>query len=293
LAVVAYAGGAVLAVTEPPPAPVSLGLYDWMATAPIVIAADIVADDSKFVKAVTREAFKGALVVDGTVLVDLRRANRDREMGAPALDLEKGRAYLLLLQPSRRGKKEPYPVFDLVRGVRGVKPLPVEGSAATIAAVARLAAVQERNNDAFLWATLPGFLEDDNPVLVDAALDLYVKFHRETAALIPVVSPLLEHPRPDVRRRAVLVVGRVLERADSANVPERPDVIAELSGRARRDDDVTVRRVATAALASLPDAGVDETLRVIARDDPDQNVRFEAEKALFERSQAAARKRSD
>ncbi len=293
MAVVAYAGGAVLAVTEPPPAPVSLGLYDWMATAPIVIAADIVADDSKFVKAVTREAFKGALVVDGTVLVDLRRANRDREMGAPALDLEKGRAYLLLLQPSRRGKKEPYPVFDLVRGVRGVKPLPVEGSAATIAAVARLAAVQERNNDAFLWATLPGFLEDDNPVLVDAALDLYVKFHRETAALIPVVSPLLEHPRPDVRRRAVLVVGRVLERADSANVPERPDVIAELSGRARRDDDVTVRRVATAALASLPDAGVDETLRVIARDDPDQNVRFEAEKALFERSQAAARKRSD
>ena len=264
-----------------------------MATAPIVIAADIVADGSKFVKAVTREAFKGALVVDGTVLVDLRRANRDREMGAPALDLEKGRAYLLLLQPSRRGKKEPYPVFDLVRGVRGAKPLPVEGSAATIAAVARLAAVQERNNDAFLWATLPGFLEDDNPVLVDAALDLYVKFHRETAALIPVVSPLLEHPRPDVRRRAVLVVGRVLERADSANVPERPDVIAELSGRARRDDDVTVRRVATAALASLPDAGVDETLRVIARDDPDQNVRFEAEKALFERSQAAARKRSD
>lgn len=293
MAVVAYVGGAVLAVTEPPPAPVSLGLYDWMATAPIVIAADIVADDSKFVMAVTREAFKGALVVDGTVLVDLRRANRDREMGAPALDLEKGRAYLLLLQPSRRGKKEPYPVFDLVRGVRGVKPLPVEGSAATIAAVARLAAVQERNNDAFLWATLPGFLEDDNPVLVDAALDLYVKFHRETAALIPVVSPLLEHPRPDVRRRAVLVVGRVLERADSANVPERPDVIAELSGRARRDDDVIVRRVATAALASLPDAGVDETLRVIARDDPDQNVRFEAEKALFERSQAAARKRSD
>ena len=293
MALVACAGRAARAVTEPSPEPVSLGLYDWMATAPVVIAADIVTDDSKFVKAITRRTFKGALVVDGPVLVDLRRANRDREMGTPALDLEKGRAYLLLLQASPRGKKEPYPVFDIVRGVRGAKPLPAEGSAATIAAVARLAEVQQRDNDDFLWASLPRFLEDENPILVDAALDLYVKFHRETAALIPVVSPLLGHPRPDVRRRAALVLGRTLERAESADVPERRDVIAELSGRARRDDDLTVRRAATAALAALPDAGIDETLRAIARDDPDQYVRFEAEKAVSERSQAAAQKRSN
>ena len=293
LAVVVCDAGAFHAVTEPAPEPVALGLYDWMATAPIVIAADIAADDSRFVKVVTRSAFKGALIVDSPVLVDLRQANRERELGTPALDLAKGRAYLLLLKASPRGKKEPYPVFDLVRGVRGAKELPVEGSAATLAAVARLSQVQERNNDAFLWAALPDFLEDDNPVLVGAALDLYVKFHRETAGLIPVVSPLMEHPRPDVRRRAVLVLGRALRRADSADLPERPEVVAELSGRARRDDDLNVRREATTALAALPDAGIDETLRAIARDDPDQNVRFEAEKALFDRSQAAAKKRSD
>ena len=293
MAVVVCDAGAFHAVTEPAPEPVALGLYDWMATAPIVIAADVAADDSRFVKVVTRSAFKGALIVDSPVLVDLRQANRERELGTPALDLAKGRAYLLLLKASPRGKKEPYPVFDLVRGVRGAKELPVEGSAATLAAVARLSQVQERNNDSFLWAALPDFLEDDNPVLVGAALDLYVKFHRETAELIPVVSPLMEHPRPDVRRRAVLVLGRALRRADSADLPERPEVVAELSGRARRDDDLNVRREATTALAALPDAGIDETLRAIARDDPDQNVRFEAEKALFDRSQAAAKKRSD
>jgi HEAT repeat protein len=104
---------------------------------------------------------------------------------------------------------------------------------------------------------------------------------------------LLEHPRPDVRRRAAVVMGRVLQRSDSTDAPERRDVIAEVTGRARRDDDVTVRRAATAALASLPDAGINETLRAIARDDPDQNVRFEAEKAVFERSTAGAHKRSD
>jgi len=144
-----------------------------------------------------------------------------------------------------------------------------------------------------LWATLPDLLEDTNPVLVDGVLDLYVKFRREDAALIPVLAPLLDDPRPDFRRRTALLLGRVLQRAGSGTVPERPSIIAALTGRARRDDDATVRREATAALAALPDAGIEETLLAIARDDPDQNVRFEAVKAGFTRKQADAPKRSD
>ena len=34
-------------------------------------------------------------------------------------------------------------------------------------------------------------------------------------------------------------------------------------------------------------------VRALARDDPDQDVRFEAEKSIFERSQAPAPKRSN
>ena len=292
-ALVAVTGGAPRAVTEPAPEPVRLGLYEWMATSPTVIAAEIVADDGRFVRAIAKKAIKGSVAADAVALIDLRQANRDREAGTAALDLVKGRAYVLLLQPSTRGKKEPYPTFDLVRGVRGARALPPEGGAATIAALARLAAVQERNDDDFLWASLPDFLQDENPVLVDAALELYVKFRRETVALIPVVSPLLEHPRPDVRRRAAVVLGRVLVRAGATELPERSEVVAELTGRARRDDDISVRRAATSALGALPDPGIEETLRAIARDDPDQDVRFDAEKAIFERSQATVLKRSD
>ena len=292
-AVVWSACGEPRAVTEPPPEPVRLGLYEWMAVAPIVIVADIVADDGKFVRTIARAAVKGGLSVGAVALIDLRRANRDREEGAPGIDLLKGRTYLLLLKASARGTSEPYPVFDLVRGVRGAKTLPLEGSAATIEAVVRLAEVQERTNDAFLWATLPEVLQDANPVLVDAALELYVKFRHENIALVSILQPLLEHPRPDVRQRAALVLGRVLERAGTAELPERPQLVAELTGRARRDDDVAVRREATSALAALPDAGIDETLRAIARDDPDQDVRLEAAKSHFERSQGSTQKRSD
>jgi hypothetical protein len=292
-AVLILGSGSARAVTEPPPEPQHLGLYEWMATAPFVIAAEIVADDGRFVRVVSRSAIKGELTVNAVALVDQRQANRDRDVGTPALDLTKGKSYLLLLTASPRGKKEPFPVFDLVRGVRGARPLPVEGSAATIDAASRLAALQQRNNDDVLWATLPDFLEDQNPLLIDAALDLYVKFHRESVALIPVLSPLLQSPRPDVRRRAALVLGRVLQRTGATDAPDRPEAIAELTGRARRDDDVGVRREATLALASLPDAGINETLRAIARDDPDQDVRFEAEKSVFARSQGTAGKRSD
>src|SRR5882672_2251163 len=146
-AVLGFAGGQLRAVTEPPPEPVHLGLYEWMATAPIVIAADVVADDGKFVQAIARAAIKGALTVHAVVLVDLRQANRDREAGEAALDLAKGRAYLLLLKLSTRRTNEPSPVYDLVRGQRGAKALPLEGSAATIDAAARIAEVQERNSD--------------------------------------------------------------------------------------------------------------------------------------------------
>jgi hypothetical protein len=281
------------AVTEPPPEPIRLGLYEWMGTAPVVVAANVIEDDAKFTRAVVSTSIKGDLAAGAVVEIDERQANRDRDEGTPALDLTKGKTYLFLLQRSTRGPKEPYPVFDLTRGVQGAKALPAEGSAATIDAVTRLAEVQQRKNDDYVWTVLPDFLEDTNPILVDTALDLYVKFRRDSLAIAPRLEPLLETPRPDVRRRAAILMGRVLLRQGAEALPERPAYVAGLTGRARRDDDTAVRRAATAALAALPDVGVDETLHAIARDDADQDVRFEAVKALAERLQGAKAKRSD
>jgi hypothetical protein len=289
----ATAGGVLHAVTEPPPDPIHFGLYEWMATAPIVVAADVLADDGKFVVARTIAAVKGGKSAAGTFEVDAREANRDRDEGVKALDLVKGRAYLFLLRPSSRGKKEPHPVFALERGVQGARELPAEGSQATIDAAVRLGAIQERRSDELLWASLPEFLQDENPVLVDAALELYVKFRRESASLIPIVEPLMEHPRPDFRRRAALLLGRTIVRPGAGALPERSEIIGALIGRARRDDDASVRREATIALSALPDLGVEETLRTIAADDPDQDVRLEAEKSLYARRLTAPAQRAN
>jgi hypothetical protein len=280
------ASGLAAAVTEPPPDPIRLGLYEWMATAPVVVVGDVLVDDGKYVQAMTRNVVKGEVAAESVVLVDLKKANRDRPVGVKGLELVKGRSYLLLLQPAARPSREASPVYDLVRGMSGARELPQEAPGATIDAALRLSELQQRKNDALVWATVPEFLEDPNPVLVDAALDLVIKFRRESIALLPVLEPLLESPRPDVRQRAVLLVGRVLRREGADELPERSMIVAEVTGRARRDDDVEVRRTATIAIAALKDPGIDETLRTISRDDPDQNVRFEAEKALFERKRA-------
>lgn len=277
-------GSAAYGVTEPPPAPRHFGLYDWMGPAPTVVAATVVVDDQKFVQVAVDRSIKGRLAAGSSLLVDLRGANRDREDGTKALALDTGRSYLLLLTPSKRRVHEAHPLFDLVRGTRGARPVPPEGGAALVAAAERLGAIQQRESDRYLWASLPALLEDDNPYLVDAALELYVKFRREDAALVPRLEPLLSSPRPHDRERAIVLIGRVLARARPADLPDRSVVIGTLTARARTDDDPAVRRAATAALAPLRDPGVEETLRTVARDDPDQDVRLEAEKALYTRS---------
>jgi len=286
--------GSARAVTEPPPDPIRRGLYEWMGLAPIVVAGDVVSDDGKLTQIVVREAIKGAAAPGTTLLIDVRGANRDRDPGVKPLRFDRTVGYLLLLKAAPRTSDPSHPTFELVRGVQGARPLPAEGRPATLDAARKLAALQERNDDELLWSSLPAFLEDDNPVLVDATLDLFVKFRRGDATLVPVLEPLLDHPNPDVRDRSILLLGRILARLGPADLAERSVVVGEITSRARRDDDPRVRRTATAALAALPDAGIDEALRAIARDDPDQDVRFEAERAVYERGLAGGRRgRSD
>jgi hypothetical protein len=289
LSAVLGASGVVWAVTEPPPDPIRRGLYEWMGMAPIVVAGDVVSDDGKFTQVVVREAIKGNTPPGTTLLIDVRGANRDRDPGVKALKFDRAVGYLILLRTGPR-VAESRPVFELVRGTQGVRPLPAEGSVATLDAARKLAALQERHDDELLWTTLPSFLEDDNPVLVDATLDLFVKFRRGDATMVPILEPLLDHPTPEVRDRTIVLLGRILARAAPADIAERSVVVGELTSHARRDEDARVRRTATVALAALPDAGIDETLQAIARDDPDQDVRFEAERAAFERRQDGARR---
>jgi HEAT repeat protein len=126
-------------------------------------------------------------------------------------------------------------------------------------------------------------IEETNPLLVETSLALFVKFRRADSSLLPSLRPLLDHPRDDFRTQAIVVIGQILERRGGVEGDDNSGLLAEIVGRARRDASVPVRAAATRALGAIRGPSMDEVLQEIARDDPEQAVRYEAERLLYER----------
>lgn len=269
-----------LALAPPASAERSWNLFEWIAVAPIVVVGEVLVDDQRYVELEIHRVLRGDLEAGTVIPVDLRYANRDRRDGRARLDLEKGRSYLALLsmrnRPTRRGDRP----YDVVRGTAGARALG-EGSAAIVDAAAKMAVWQDRRDEPRLWKDLGNALADENPFLVETALDLFVKFERAHADLLPALRPLLDAPRPVFRAKAAALTGEAAAR--DATSPASREAVAALVALARRDDVVDVRIAATRALGLLHGRTPIEALREIARSDPDQTVRYEAQRILVER----------
>jgi hypothetical protein len=221
------------------------------------------------------------------VRVNLRDANRDRdrELHRFALKLTQEEAYLLLLSPRAVKARDALPTFDLARGIGGVRELPAEGREALLGAVRRFVEVQDLDDDRLVWRELAGMLEETHPILVQTALDQFLKFHRGELEHLASLRPLLDHPSHQLRERAARVIGQIVLERRGAEIPDGRLLRNELVARARRDGQVSVRMAATEALGAFEGDAVVAILREIADDDPDQDVRYAAEKAVYDRMQ--------
>ena len=115
-------------------------------------------------------------------------------------------------------------------------------------------------------------------LVLETALELYIKFHRGEGEMVLGLLPLLDHPQTALRVSTARLIGVIVERNwDSGTIPEDEALRAELIARATRDDAIEVRVAATRALAHFPPEMVDEVLDRIADSDPDQQVRYVAE----------------
>jgi hypothetical protein len=266
-----------------------LNLYDWMGVAPVVVQADVVEKDGRYVRLVTARVFRGDIEEGKNILLNIRKVNRYIDIGTPALKLPPGSSYLLLLQPApRRGdKKKAEPAYDLVRGRNGVRELPKEGAAAVIAALEALIAIQDHKDEIETWKGMRRLLDESNPVLLMTSLQHHLKFARGEPELIPTVRVLLAHPRPDVRETAAELIGKIVQRHGRGAVPEESALHDDLASHARGDPEVAVRVAATEALNRLWGPRTEELLREIASGDPHQLVRFTAQKLLYERRVAS------
>jgi hypothetical protein len=221
------------------------------------------------------------------IRVNLRDANRDRnrDLHHHALKPAEGQSYLMLLEPREVKKVKPAPAFDLARGVEGLRELPAEGRAALLDAVERFVQVQDLEDDRVIWDRLASMLEETHPILLQTALDQFLKFRRGEAGLVESLRPLLDHPSYQVRERTARLIGQIVSREPDREIADVDLLRNELVARARRDGNVGVRLAATEALGNFEDDSVLEILEEIAERDPDQNVRYEAEKMAYERAQ--------
>jgi hypothetical protein len=263
-----------------------MDLYEWVAVAPVVGVAELRDDRGKYAEIEVTEFLRGEAPAGTRAWLDLKGANREREEGRRTLRLEEGQAYLVLLRHETNRKSDGRAVFALVRGIDGVRELPAEGAPAILDAVRRFVALQDRKNEVALWTSLREMLEETNPVVLESALGMFLKFRRGDLQLLPLLRPLLDHPRPDLRAKTALLIGQIVERRPESEIPDDIGILAALYGLARRDPSTEVRAASTAAVGGISGAGAEEVLREIARSDPEQSVRYEAEKILFERNES-------
>jgi hypothetical protein len=253
-------------------------LFEWSAVAPVVVAAHSLGENGKFVEMRVEHVFRGD-IAEGTILnLDLKQANRtrNRNLSPRSLNLDAGVDFLLLLEPSERSGKRM--TYAMVRGVDGARELPAEGFQAIFSALARFIEIQDTKSDSMTWDRLAQLLEEPEPILLITALEQFQKFRRGEPDLLLSLQPLLEHPDPEVREGAARLVGQILGR-------HREGV--ELVSRARRDPEVGVRIAATVALSRFDDQAAEEVLEQISDTDPEQEVRYTAEKILHQRRKAA------
>ena len=273
-----------------PAAEDDLNFFEWTGVSPIVIAGYSVGSSDALHEFVAEQVFRGDVVPGATVRVDLRQANHARSINADPqrLKFEEGQRYLLLLEPGHSTKAQAKGALWLVRGVRGARPVPSEGGPALFDAIRTFVDIQDSRSHELTWRRFGDMLEESNPVLLETALAQFQKFRRGEPELIPVLRPLLDHPLGEIRRETAVLLGQILERNRDQELPDEAAVLGDLAGKARRDERVDVRVAATEALGVVPGPGTRRVLEEVAADDPDQLVRFAAEKILLDRRRAAA-----
>lgn len=260
-----------------------LNLYEWTAVAPIVVVGSCLGLEGKRFVFVSNEALRGGLPQGTEFLVDLKQANRWRASQADRLKLVEGRTFLLLLEPSSKRHSGDRGLFDLARGVDGARELPEEGASAIISAVRLFIEIQDYKDYDITWKEYAALLEDNNPIVLEVVLEQYIKFRRGDLELLPTLEPLLDHPRAGIRARTATLMGQCLELVLGENDDAAVEFQPALMARARRDRSIAVRIAATEAVAMVPGDRTETMLHEIADEDPEQEVRYAAEKMLYRR----------
>jgi len=262
-----------------------LNYYEWTAVAPIVISGQSIGEVGKLLEFRVDHVLRGDLEPGATIWLELKRANRERRRSdyPQTLKMPPEIDFLVVLDGPLENRDGTI-VYPLARSVLSARELPLESQQGVLDAVSEFIRIQDAKNDLVTWRRMGAMLEETNPLILVTALEQLFKFRRGTQEHLFSLRPLFDHPVASIREGAAKVVGQIIERnlSRGETVPEEEALLAELIGVARRDDTIETRVAATNALASFGVGRVEVVLDEIARSDPDQNVRYSAERVLLQ-----------
>jgi hypothetical protein len=259
-----------------------LTLFQVIARADLVVHVRVTDGAQRYAMVEVLETYRGESP-GSRLRIDFRDLNLQLR-GQEAIVFTAGEDDVLFLEkPSwRKPKEKNRDIYALFHARRGKMLLPPEGAGISLEAVREMARLVDRPPEDQV-ASLRALMIRPNPILREAALDELNRMRACSLDDLTPLSTLARDPMPAIRARALATIGLVLQDQGDELAQEPRRIALELCReRARNDAAPEVRVEATRSLASwerrddvIPD------LRAIASGDPDQSVRYEAERILF------------
>ena len=235
-----------------------------------------------------REVLRGGSL-PATIRLAYRGNNLMRQPDSPPFEALDGETAIFVLTPwvDSRGR-QPKPDLYMPAGFAGARiPLPPEGGEALLAAVREIV-VHQDDVEAGQEGRILRWITGRNPWLIDAGLVIAGQLVMADEDWVPVLLERLRDATPERRLRTLEVIGAAMARGrigdpgGDLEIDERVEACQEAIVRlARTDPEFEIRVAAVKALARSGIPGAREILGSIARDDPSQDVRYEAAASLI------------
>ncbi|MCU0223055.1 MAG: HEAT repeat domain-containing protein [Acidobacteria bacterium] len=280
------AAGATATDEEPSAPRDGAELLERLSAGPVVVLATALRVDGKLTLAL-KEVLRGGGLPE-TLRVAFRGNNLMRQPDTARFEARDGETAIYVLTPwvDSRGR-QPKPDLYMPAGFAGARiPLPPEGGEALLTAVREIVLHQD-DVAAGQEARVLGWISGRNPWLIDAGLVIAGQLVMADEDWVPTLLERMRDANPERRLRALAAAGgamargRIGDAGGGLEIDERVEACQEAVVRlARTDPEFEVRAAAVRIVAQAGIPGAREVLGVIAKDDPNQNVRYEAAAAL-------------
>lgn len=267
--------------------PGDLNLFQMVARADLIVDVIILKGSLKYALVEVRAAIKG-FPPGSRIRVAFRDYNWSRPKGEPPIVFPDGQREILFLVPQTHEKpsEKNRDLYTLFRGEAGRIVPAAEGPDPRVDATRRLVAIAALDAAAQVIA-LHELIASDNPTLRDTAMKEVTRLRAIDPSLYPVLTAVLFSTEATMRAEAIVLIRQMFLAFGTGKglMPEEQPgriALARVLDLARNDPAPVVRRAAVTALAAWPhreETGSD--LRTLSTADPDQEVRYEAQRALL------------